>query len=174
MNKDHALMRDVITKHHPEFTKNKTMSKYALKNPEIFNIELLMDQCLSTVGGYNYVDEWGRDFDDADNSDGKTATVRSSDRKLLVRSVECKIGSLRVTAWNEILDKTVFFYIPKADVTHLKSSQGVGNKLWIRTTWTQGWMKDSDGHYNMLNKFRVADFQKLATSTDQTFKYWQV
>lgn len=165
-------MRDVISKHHPEFKASKDLTEYGLRNPSIFDIELLMDQCLSAVGGYRYVDEVGRDFNDPDNSDGKTSTVRSSDNRFSIRSVESKIGSLRVTAWNEILDKTHFFYIPTRFVAEVKTWAGMGKKEWIVSKWSPVTRWYPEGHYNKLNPFRVADFETLSTVTDTTFQVW--
>lgn len=172
MSKERALMRDVITKYHPEFKTNKKMSAYGVKNPEIFNVELLMDQCLSAVGRYRYVDEYGRDFDDSDDSDGKTSTMRCSDKKLIVRSVECKIGSLRITAWNEVLDRLHFFYVPRQCLETIKTWAGMGKKEWICARWTPANRWYPDGHYNKMERYRVADFETLAAVNDQTFRYW--
>ena len=51
------------------------------------------------------------DFDDIDNSDAKTCTVRERDRGLTIGKTENKIGSFRIVVYNEITEKLDYIYL---------------------------------------------------------------
>lgn len=162
VNKHHVFMRDVICKHHPLFVNSRAIKRIAVNHPLLFNIERLVEESMAAVGGYNFVDEEGRDFDDLSNSDCKTTTVINDGRSrtAIISSVENKIGSLRVVIYNPFKDRVDYMYIPKKDVT-LLSEQNYGkqsHKMKIRCRWNE-W----NDHYNKLERFRVESFATLAT-----------
>lgn len=171
MNKEYALMRDVITQYHPNFIKSKDLRRFGLSRPEMFNVERLVEESLAAVGGYNFVDEYGRDFDDPCNSDSKTVTVccnsiKRSNYAFRISNVDTKIGSLRVTIYNPIKERVDFMYLPKAAVQEFKERDGTksresGAKERIRTNWNQQW-----DHYNKLDYYRVNSFVELAKKMD--------
>lgn len=168
MSKHYVLMRDIITKYHPEFTKSADLTQYGLSNPEIFNVERLVEECLAHVGGYNFVDEYGRDFDDPVSSDSKTTSVvvNNVERNryvFIIQNVETKIGALRVTIYNPFKDRVDFMYLPKHAVNYWKERNGAsGNSMTqkerIRTSWSP-----FEDHYNKLEEYRVSSFEELAT-----------
>lgn len=165
MNKNLLLMRDVITRYHPEFLDNKELTRYALSNPHIFDVPRLVEETFAHVGGYNFTDGHGHDFDDPVFSDSKTATLckYSKTNMFHVGSVESKIGSLRIIIYNSIAERLDFMYLAKADVLRHKQNDGTkgsasGIKQRIRGTWNEN--KD---HYNKMEPYRVSDFTKLAT-----------
>lgn len=167
MSKHERFMKDIIVKYHPEFTASKDLQNYGLKYPQIFNIERLVEESLAAVGGYNFVDETGRDFDDPCNSDSKTVTVVNNSntresKMIIIANVHTKIGSLRVTVYNPYKDSVDFIYLPKSAVDYHKERDGAktresGDLQRIRTTWNH--KKD---HYNKLEDFRVTSFETLA------------
>jgi hypothetical protein len=160
-------MRDVVCVYHPEFRKSADLRKYGLKHPEIFNIERLVEESLAAVGGYDFVDETGRDFNDKQNSDSKTCTVVNNGgvqqaKVIIIGSVENKIGSLRVTIYNPFKNGVDFMYIPKKAVQYWMENSGTtgtDNKIKqrIRTTWNP-----KCDHYNKLEQYRVVSFKELA------------
>lgn len=162
MSKNLVLMRDVVIKYHPEFLASPDLTRFGLDKPTLFNIERLIEETLAAVGGYDFVDENGRDFNDCWNSDSKTATVikDGKSKTAVISSVENKIGSLRITIFNQFTDRPDFMYIPKSDVDKFKEptygkNGGVKEKLRIR------WNSAGD-HYNVFEQFRVGSFKELA------------
>lgn len=161
MSKNLVLMRDIIVKYHPEFSRSADLRSYGIKHAEIFNCERLIEECLAAVGGYDFVDEAGRDFNDTWNSDSKTTTViqEGHSRVTTIGSVENKIGSLRITIYNPFKDAVDFAYVPRRAVARLKEPNYGKNchKERIRCRWTE-----KLDHYNSLEYFRVNTFEALA------------
>jgi len=163
MNKHFILMRDLICVHHPEFRQSKDLQRYGLKHAEIFNVERLVEESLAAVGGYDFVDEAGRDFNDAWNSDSKTATVipDGGSKTAVISSIENKIGSLRITIYNPFKESLDFMYIPRRNVQTLKEpcyGRNGACKEKLRIRWNQ-----TNNHYNGFDKFLIKDFKELAT-----------
>ena len=162
-------MEKIICKFHPAFASSPDLQSYGLKNPEMFNIERLIEESLAAVGGYDFVDDAGRDFNCPDNSDSKTVTVVNNGgnaKVILIQSVENKVGSLRVTIYNPYKENVDFLYIPKEYVKGLMENSGTAGranslKQRIRGAWNEG--QDS---YNKLERFRVNCFESLAKASD--------
>jgi hypothetical protein len=167
MSKHTVFMEQIVCKYHPEFKKSKDLQMYGMKHAEIFNIERLIEESLASVGGYDFVDEDGRDFNCAYNSDSKTVSVvnnGSQSKVIIIQSVENKIGSLRVTIYNPFNNGIDFMYIPKKGVQNQMENAGTqGNenkiKQRIRTSWNERY-----DDYNKLEQYRVASFIELATA----------
>lgn len=166
MSKNLLLMKDVITKYHPSFVDSKDLTITALTQPHIFDVPRLVEETFAAVGGYNFVDAFGHDFDDPVFSDSKTTTVcaNSATRRVFtIGSVEKKIGSLRVVIYNPYVNRLDFMYLPKEDVALLKEKDGTRgsatySKQKIRGTWSP-----KHDHYNRMEPYRVKDFVELAT-----------
>ena len=165
--KNSKLMKDVIVEYHPKFKLLPELKQYGLNHPEIFNVERLVEESLAAVGGYSFVDEDGRDFDDSDDSDSKTVTVvnnssSKNNKVFIIQNVQTKIGSLRVTCYNPFSNKVDYFYIPKKAVKWFKENNGTKSRESgacerIRTTWNE-----SKDYYNKLELYRLKSFEKLA------------
>lgn len=160
MGKNELFMKDIISKYHPEFIASKDLRRYGLKYPHIFNIERLVEESLAAVGGYTFVDETGRDFDDAVNSDSKTVSVNQLTRRCEIGSVENKIGALRITIYNPIKHSADFLYMSHADLLEYKMPCYGKNSFKERLVFT--WQEKGD-HYNSYERFRVDTFEDLAT-----------
>ncbi len=168
MSKNLLLMREVITKHHPDFMGNRELSRYALSHPHIFDVTRLVEESFAAVGGYNFVDGHGHDFDDPVLSDSKTTTIcnnggNGNAKVFSIGSVEHKVGSLRVIIYNPWAERLDFMYLTKADVCALKENDGTKGsatytKQKIRGTWSEH--KD---HYNKMEPYRIDNFVELAT-----------
>jgi hypothetical protein len=164
MCKHTVFFEKIIFKYHPEY-QSIAIRKWARKNPTHFNIERLIEETIAHIGGYDFIDVAGKDFNDVDQSDAKTATIRATDRKFTIASVENKIGSLRIVLYNEVTAGVKFLYIPKGYVTMLSERCGSeSQKYKIRGTWNQ----DND-HFNKLHVFRVSTFEELAGMSDATY-----
>lgn len=170
MNKDSKLLKEIVFNYHPMFKHSTTLQEAAIIDPSIFNVERLIEQSLAAEGGYNFVDEFGYDFDDECLSDSKTVTVvnnggRNQSKVIIIGNVHTKIGSLRVTIYNPYSNKIDYMYIPQRAVRILKENNGsqsreAGPKERIRATWNERY-----DHYNRLEEFRVPNFVALANAT---------
>jgi hypothetical protein len=160
MSKNLVLMRDVICKYHPSFVKSSGLRKYGLENPQIFNVERLVEESLAAVGGYDYVDEEGYDF--SDFSDSKTTSINFKTRRAHVGSVETKIGALRITSYNPHLDSLAYFFVSQTDVKYVKlACYGISSH---KERILFSWQPDGD-HYNSFEEYRKYDFESLARSS---------
>ena len=124
MSKNLVLMRDVICVHHPKFIKSEVLRNWGMEDPDIFNVERLVEQCLAAVGPYDLIDEAHADF--SDGSDSKTASIRVSAAapgsicyRGEISGVEAagggrKAGALRCTIYNPHKDELKFYFLPKS------------------------------------------------------------
>ena len=163
--KHYRILEEILFEHFPEFFPNKQSRKRALSDPNFFNIEHMVEVAMANVGGYNWVDATGYDFDDEDFSDAKTCTLRKHDSQFAIGRVERKIGSLRIVMYNEITDDIDYFYLTRLgresqiEKGYIKADR---NQERIRARYNES-RKD----YNKFEKFRVNSFTDLATMTDK-------
>jgi hypothetical protein len=167
MSKNLVFMRDIVCQYHPAFKRSADLRHYGIKHNEIFNIERLIEESLAALGGYDFVDAEGYDFNDIHYSDSKTVSVinnggATQTKVIIIQSVENKIGSLRVTIYNPFKKGIDFLYIPKKDVQRLMENTGTTGtasklKQRIRTSWNP-----ERDDYNKLEQYRVGSFKELA------------
>lgn len=166
MSKNLLLMKEVITRYHPAFVASKDLSKYALLHPNIFDAPRLIEETFAHVGGYNFVDGHGHDFDDPVLSDSKTTTVCNNggnSKVFRIGSVEHKVGSLRVIIYNPWAQRLDFMYLSRDNVALLKENDGTkGNANYLKQQIRGTWNENKD-HYNKMEHYRVNDFVELAT-----------
>ena len=157
MSKQRTFLRDVIIPTLPELFPTEDSQSYALANPHIYNVEHLVELCLAKVGGYEFVDAEGYDF--TDYSDSKTTSVNERTLILTIGSVETKIGSLRISAYNPIADRIDFFYMTQLQLRAfaLPCYGNNSHKQRLLARWNAG--RDC---YNQFEQFRVESFQELA------------
>lgn len=151
------MLQEIVFRYHPRFKKSKTLRKLGLENPNIFNVERLIEESIAFIGKLVYVDADGYDFL-PDHSDSKTVTLTVLKNKVSCRgtigSVGAKVGALRVVAFNAMHNCLDFFYIPheyikKLKFRHTKVSEGIA--LYF----------GKNGYYN-LEEYRVDNFEELA------------
>jgi hypothetical protein len=158
MTKNEVLMRDVIIKYHPKFRESASLRQQGMDDPDIFNIEHLVEQSLAAVGPYEFVDESGYDF--TDFSDSKTVTVNAKTGNTCIQSVEAKIGALRIVVFNAITGETDYFFVPKNQVKKIKKAssgkKSVGKEKieFTYSTFRHG--------YGKFDQYRVDTFKDLA------------
>jgi hypothetical protein len=162
--KNHVLIRDIISKYHPDFITNYPLSKWSLANPQKLNIEGLIEETLAAVGGYDFVDEDGYDFNDTCKSDSKTTSVNIKTKVVEVKGVENKIGALRITIFNPLKDGVDFMFIPADQVgNYTRACYGTSQfEQRLRMSWNS--TKD---HYNIYDQFRMPTFTDLARADHQ-------
>jgi hypothetical protein len=82
--KHKILINEVISKALPDFADQATrdaVMRIMDNYPKVIDVENLVEHALARLGGYQFVDEEGRDFNDVDDSDSKTSSVNVKTRK---------------------------------------------------------------------------------------------
>lgn len=157
-DKNKVLMRDVILKFHPDYVNSK-IKNHALNFSHHYNVERLVEESLAYVGGYDRVDESGRDFNCSQNSDSKTSMINHTSLKVEVGSIENKIGALRILVFNPFKDCIDYFYIPASSVDKVARACYGTNKHKSRLVMKYNSSKDK---YNMFDVFRMPTFESVA------------
>jgi hypothetical protein len=170
--KNRVILEKICFTYLPDMFPTKESQGLALKYPNAYNVEHLVELALAKVGGYNWVDEEGYDFDDADFSDSKTCTLRCYDGQLGLTKIQNKIGSFRMVIYNEFKDDLHFIYLTSKGRERWIESGYLQKKPWeqrIRTSYNES--KDS---YNKLEEYRVSTFVELARMSDESFKSYKI
>ena len=168
--KDVVLFKEIISKHLPEFRDPYFVSRVLdiSKNYNTFvRTETLVEHALAKVGGYNFVNKSGYDFDDVNYSDSKTLSVNARTLKAELSGISSKVGSLRITIYNPIKASLDYMYIPQTHWVALASKCYGKNKngeLRLIMKWSQA--TDS---YNRFEPYRLTTFCDLATMSDTKF-----
>lgn len=168
-SKQSQFLSDIIFPHLHVFKNNTDLQSHYLtivkQYPKSIDVENLIEHALAECGGYNFIDDEYRDFDDPDDSDSKTVTINRWSRKFEVGSIENKIGSIRLTLYNPILSSVAYMYIPRIAVSLLsRACYGKqSHKKRLQGTWSL------INGYNMFNPYIVDTFKELATMTDEKF-----
>lgn len=167
MSKELTLMRDVIITHHPRFKRSKDLRNFGLSSPHIFNVTHLIEESLSAVGGYEFVNSAHYDF--TDGSDSKTASIRNQSKTTngntymgeiaAVSSAAgvLKEGALRCIIYNPHIDGLQFYFLPKSmwskHIT-VHPTSGIGKIIfsWNKTKQT----------IKLFEDYRCSDFSELA------------
>ena len=158
MSKNLVLMRDIVCVHHPEFNKEGILRTTGLTHPNRFNVELLIEETLAAIGPYDFVDAEGYDF--TDYSDSKTTSINQKTGVGTVSSVETKIGSLRITAYNPLKDAVDFFFVHKKYLNHVKQPCYGNNSHKERILFT--YSSRYEDNYGWFENYRVKTFEDLA------------
>jgi len=136
MTKRKLLLEKVIFPYHPTFSKVVDLDNI---NPEWFDVSLLLEETMSYVGGYEWLNLPHMDF--SDGSDCKSSTINERKRGLIDRVVSHggkeKFGMLRVVVYNSIKQKIMYYALPKKEwfpmirrhSTNKQGSIGYGYKV---------------------------------------------
>lgn len=123
MNKNQVILQNVVFNYHPIFTKKKQLRNIALKYPQYFNVELLVEECFANVGSYKLNQTSHYDF--SDYSDSKTSSISSNPLKTSkfqyrgeIRNVSTlsghdKVGDLRCIVYNPHTLDLFYIFLPK-------------------------------------------------------------
>ena len=115
MTKRELLLKEVIVPYHPTFSKSVDLENV---NPEWFDVSLLLEEAMSHVGEYEWVNLPHMDF--SDGSDCKSSTVNNRKRGLIDRVISHggkeKSGMLRVVVYNSISQKIMYYALPKGSI----------------------------------------------------------
>jgi hypothetical protein len=163
-----AFMEEIVLKHNNNRKHWEVIYNHLklTKRHTVLPIESLFEDTLADVGGYSFVDEYGYDFDEPYFSDAKTATVlinsiKSGSKIIIVNSLECKIGSIRLAVYNEYSNdhSIAYFYLPhvewkKVVERDFQISRPTMHRFRCSWSWING--------YNWLEDYRVKDFVALA------------
>lgn len=178
--KQQILLRDIIFKKLPGIADDILMQECILKLIELYptsiDVENLIEHSLAHRGGYDFIDESEKDFDDLDDSDSKTVSVNPKTGRAEIIGVENKIGSIRITIYNPISPEgTSYMYIPRNWLSKLSRKcygTNAGSKR-LCITWSmkrpKKYKDNKIGYFNMYEKFRLDTFEDLAQMTDEKF-----
>lgn len=157
MCKGRIFLEQILFQYLPDMFPTKTSQQMALSYPKGYNIEHLVEIAMSKVGGYQFVDAEGYDFDDF--SDSKTTTVNTNTKTMTISSVETKIGALRICCYNPHNESIDFFFVPasRLDDVRLSCYGKDCHKQRILARYNE-----PGNHYNQFEEFRVPDFKTLA------------
>jgi hypothetical protein len=172
MTKQELLFKEIILKYHPDFRTNSQLKDLALKHPEFFNTERLVELTMAHVGGYEFLDEDGYDF--SDYSDSKTASIGNGSVAVVGnilgrgKSGEPKVGDLRVVLYNPYKARLDYYFMPKAGWESIRE-YGDANKGKLRAKYSP----DLDCVYKW-RQWQCPDFETLAKtpSTIQQLNQW--
>lgn len=166
-SKASLILEEIIFKYNPVFADTPELHQLATSNPEIFNIERLVELTMAEVGGYNYIDGDHCDFDDG--SECKTASVRpspstkgSSSYSLEISNVvspggHAKTGAIRVVLYNPHTYKLKYYFLPENSLHEIGVNyHNTTNTGRIFATWNMIW-----DTCNKLDRYEVADFYAL-------------
>jgi hypothetical protein len=165
--KNKIFLEQIVFKYHPGYTYYQLQAHLRELNPDHFRIERLVEEALAYMGGYNYIDEIGRDFDDIDNSDSKTTSLNALTGIAELSGLRAKIGSLRISIYNPFEQCIDMFYMKyedwqdKATKVFSKSKKYNVDDLRLRFVYSV-----TTKSYNQFDQYKVPDFFTLATKMD--------
>jgi len=124
MTKNEIFMKDVI-KYHPDFINNKELKIIGMKNPNMFNLPLLVEESIVHIGELEHVIN-GNHADFSDGSDCKTSSIRRNLHRpckdsyqgeitgVASQSGTLKSGALRICIFNPHKDTILYYFLPKS------------------------------------------------------------
>jgi hypothetical protein len=185
---DNAVQYDVkmVQELLPYLNLNATDSASLVKFTEmgIVQRETVAELAMTKLGAFEGDSRNGRDFTDGTDAKTVTSTARNNDKRrgawtnsFEISNVATKTGDLRVIAYNKILDKFHYFYIPNHAFAHLKSSLTI-----VIESYTSHFVEPVfTGEPKRTNKFweyEVASFEELCKckpdSDEYTLDAWEI
>lgn len=149
-SKQEAFLQQMVFKFHPRFKNDTILRKYATKNPQWFDIELLYEETMNFVSGYTKssndrarVDATKRKGKRIRKIEYKTGTVYDKAVGTSVNSFRTEISAVRslagvvkpadlvATLYNKHTKKLEHFFVPQKDLPSLLNSKGAGQKASI-------------------------------------------
>ena len=130
-------------------------------------MDRIVEEAMSNVGNFEMVSVHGMDF--SDRSDAKTAVsnMRNNNKKrgiwthsFVIRKVFTKVGALRVVAFNKILDKFHYFYIPHHAYAHLTSSLDIQVERYAKRGEEPNWTGVPNRNLKFW-EYECATFQEM-------------
>jgi hypothetical protein len=129
---DNAIQYDIKFVEHmaPYLELSRTQLKHLKDFVSIGLIQRdrVVELAISKVSGYSIVSIEGQDFCDGSDAKSVVSQSRNNDKKkgrwmntFAIRRIRSKTGSLRIVAYNKLLDKFHYFFIPRSAYQHLKS-----------------------------------------------------
>ena len=170
MSKNSLLLTEVVFKYHPDYVGHKKRQKIALKNPQHYNVEVMIEEALAHIGPYSQTNAALSDF--SDNSDSKTSSIttkpypktpnifRGEIRNVSTIYGNDKVGALRCIIYNPHKEKLMYYFLPKSVWTPMISRPKLK---------TAGVLFTYNIQYDDIVKFvgyECDNFEELALSMD--------
>ena len=161
MTKRKLLLKEVIAPYHPTFSKSVDLENV---NPEWFDVSLLLEEAMSHVGEYEWVNLPHMDF--SDGSDCKSSTINDRKRGLIDRVISHggkeKSGMLRVVVYNSISQKVMYYALPKKDWLPMAKRHPTNKQGSI----SYGYKIETDT-IPKIEEFRCATFEELCLKDNE-------
>lgn len=160
MCKESVFLNQLVFPYLPDLFPTAVARGQALAYPKAFDVNHLTEIALAKVGGYTFVDEKGYDFDDL--SDSKTTSLNAITKRFEIGSMENKIGAIRISCYNLVLDTIDYFFVPANELEYvvLPCYGKCSHKKRLMAQYNP-----AKGHYNQFEDYRVKDFVTLATAS---------
>jgi hypothetical protein len=170
MCKNKTILEEIVLPVLTDMFPTQTSRKLALKHPNAYNVEHLVELAMSSLGDYKFIDGEHEDF--TDGTDCKTASISRNPAKpgqnsyrleisnIVGASGNEKSGDLRVVLYNphkEGKDRLEYYYVPKSvwiENVNRHPTTGVG-----RMFATYNIQKD---YIPKLQECRVDTFEELS------------
>jgi len=118
--KKQHIVKNIVLNHCPYYSSApKDIQNWLLSHPEHFDCLYLMEKTIATIGGYEFVNEQGYDFNDSCKSDLKTVSISVNGRRgsqvsfavTPIRNVKSKIGPIRLAVYNIHSDEMMYYVL---------------------------------------------------------------
>jgi hypothetical protein len=168
--KARAMMQDIVA-HHPLFrTATMAFRKWALENPDEFNVERMFEKTLAHLGGYKFTNAAHSDF--SDKSDAKTASVQL---KPATKCTSChdgsisgigningamKSGALRVCIYIAPKQEMRYYYLPKKFWSKLTLSTKPSGEVFLKFTYNS--KNDTIAKFEFCRVKNIVELAKAA------------
>lgn len=116
--KKHYIIKNIVLQYYPQYLNTTPeIQEWLLSYPEHFDSLYLMEQTIAMIGGYEFVNEQGYDFNDKCKSDLKTVSISINGRRgsavsyavTPIRNVKTKIGPIRLAVYNIHTDEMMYY-----------------------------------------------------------------
>mgnify|MGYP001195330433 CR=1 FL=1 len=95
-------------------------------------MDRIVEEAMANKGSFEMVSIFGMDFSDSSDAKSVVSNMRCNNKKrgmwthsFEIRNIAVKVGALRVIAYNKILDKFHYFYIPHHAYAHCRHSVSI-------------------------------------------------
>ena len=106
-------------------------------------MDRIVEQAMAIKGSFELVSIFGMDFSDRSDAKSVVSTMRNNNKNrgqwtnsFEIRNIATKVGALRVIAYNKLLDKFHYFYIPRNAYVHLNHTLTITIERF--THWGEG------------------------------------
>ena len=127
---DIRMLEEIYT--YLDIPKNEVNNLRDLVKKGWLQMDRIVEEAMAKKGSFEMVSISGMDFSDESDAKSCVSSIRNNDKKrgtwthsFEIRNITTKVGALRIIAYNKILDKFHYFYVPHNAYSHLKHSLSI-------------------------------------------------